>query len=216
MANITGAIKALAVIVQLSGFASVWGWVFDITFLKSVLPSFVTMKLSTAISFILSGLILYFLPNLIRGKGPWPWVVMPVAVLIILLIMTTLLASSLFGISTGLEQLIIPEEEGAIKTVKPGVPSIITMADFILIAVTGLSAFFLTGRLPKVLGTAGIILIITGAVAEAGYIFGIESLYYEIKGVSTAMAVHTAFLFIILGAGFLLAHGLALRSKNED
>lgn len=203
------AVKAIAVVVQLGGLAGFFGWVYDVDLLKSVSPSFVTMKLSTAVSFALSGLILYFLPSLIKGKSQLPWVVVPGAALIILLLMTTLLASAFFGIRTGVEDLIIPEK-AAIRTVTPGRPSIITMADFMLVAFTGLLALFPTGWLPKMLKASGAALIITGAVAEAGYISGIRYLYYQIEGISTAMAVHTAFLFILLGTGFLLSHRLAL------
>lgn len=210
MANTLWIIKTLAVIVMLGGAVGVYGWVFGIDFLKSISPSFVTMKLSTALSFILSGLILYLLPGLIRNKSPWPWVIMPGAVLIILLLMTTLLASSIFGISTGLESLIIPEEKTAIRTLVPGIPSLMTMADFILIAFAGLAALFLTAWLPRMLKAAGMILAVTGLVAEVGYVTGVQYLYYQVNGVSTAMAIHTAFLFIILGAGFLLSERLAL------
>jgi hypothetical protein len=47
--------KIFAGIIFLAGIIVVIGWLLDIEVLKSILPYWVTMKFTTAISFILSG-----------------------------------------------------------------------------------------------------------------------------------------------------------------
>ncbi|MEK6929988.1 MAG: hypothetical protein AABZ42_04895, partial [Thermoproteota archaeon] len=44
------------------------GWIFDISFLKSIIPDAVTMKFSTSISFIFSGITIYFISKYNEGK----------------------------------------------------------------------------------------------------------------------------------------------------
>jgi len=50
--------KYPSLIVMIIGGLGLCGWVFDIQNLKSVLPGLATMKVNTAISFILSGIAL--------------------------------------------------------------------------------------------------------------------------------------------------------------
>ncbi|MBS3176658.1 hypothetical protein J4457_05480 [Candidatus Woesearchaeota archaeon] len=51
--------KILAFIVMLGGVIVVIGWILGVPLIKSIMPQWVAMKFSTAISFFLSGLILY-------------------------------------------------------------------------------------------------------------------------------------------------------------
>ena len=55
--------RALAVAVSITGSVVMVGWILDIDALKSILPTWVTMKFSTALSFTLSGITLYFMSH---------------------------------------------------------------------------------------------------------------------------------------------------------
>ena len=200
----TSIAKILSFIVIGVGCMVSMGWFLDIPLLKSILPHWVTMKFSTAAAFIASGAVLYYVVESQRGKKAVAQMVLPVAALLILLLMATLLMSVLLGIRTGIEDLFVKEEAGAVKTTTPGRPSVGTMVDFILIGVTGLLAVFNPEGMKKALRWIGLVVAIVGGLAILGYIINAPVLYYTIAGFSTAMAMHTAILFTLIGIGFWL------------
>ena len=208
-----GLVKILGGIVIATGLAVVVGWVFDIGALKSILPAWVTMKFSTAICFIASGLILYFGAQAQRGNKEIAQLVLPISSLVIFLFMASLLASVFLGIRTGIEDLFVQETVGAVKTTTPGRPSVGTMVDFILIGVTGILVAFRISGLRQWLLRLGVIVGTIGAVGVTGYILDQPLLYYTIPGFSTAMACHTAILFTLVGIGLFLV-GSVLGSET--
>src|SRR3990170_4024530 len=197
-------VRIIAVAVAVSGLAEIFAWVFDIQALKSVLPSMVTMKFSTAVSFFLSGITLFFIAESAHGRASIAQAVIPVTTLLVMLVMATLLASSLFGLKTGIEDLFVEEEAAAVKTTVPGRPSLVTMADFIALAAAGIGSLFRYGWQKGHLYFSGAFITATGALALVGYILGIEYLFFSWPGVSTGMALITAFLFELLGAGLIM------------
>jgi len=180
------------------------GWFFNIPILTSILPFWVTMKFTTALSFLLSGLILYFVIQYRQGKTEIANIALPISALIILLLMTTLLVSIFVGVRTGIEDLFVQEVEGAVKTTTPGRPSAGTMVAFILISSLALLTLFNLSNIKKWIFWLGIIIGLIGGVGVLGYVIGIPLLYYTVKGGSTAMAFHTAILFTLLGIGLFL------------
>ena len=101
--------RILAIIVIAGGILVTIGWVFNIDVLKSVSPAWVTMKFSTAISFICSGVTLYFISRVSEGKSGIAQIAMPTTGLIIFLFVTTVLISYLTGFQQGIEELFIKE-----------------------------------------------------------------------------------------------------------
>ena len=195
--------KALALIVIIAGIMVITGWIFDIGVLKSISPAWVTMKLSTAIAFLLSGITLYFIVKAIEGEFDKAQVALSITSLIIILLMGTLFFSALLKIHTGVDDLFIKEHSGAVKTAAPGRPSLPTMLNFLLIASAGILTILNPGNLQSKLRLIGLTVGIIGAVAVAGYIFDAPLLYYFIEGINSAMACHTAILFALLGMGLL-------------
>lgn len=206
--------KIAGMIVIVVGIIVTVGWILDIGALKSLLPQWVTMKFTTALSFIFSGLTLYFAARFYEGRREGlPEIVLPLSALIVFLLMATNLGSALLGINTGIDSIFVKEAAGAVKSVAPGRPSIPTMADFVLIALAGaVTMMELVGTEAYLRWLGGTIAVI-GAVAVLGYILGVPQLYYYFPGVNTAMAAHTAILFIICGAGFVL---LGLSEKRQS
>lgn len=199
--------EVLGSIVFLSGLAVMIGWILDIDILKSILPIWVTMKFSTALCFFLSGITLYFIASSQEKGLGIAQVVLPITILGILLFMATLLISVFIGIRTGVEDLFVREVEGAVKTTIPGRPSIGTMINFILMATAGILTILNITRLKVKLLTIGRIVTVIGGAAIIGYIFNVPVFYYAIEGFSTAMALHTAILFVLLGIGFISLKG---------
>lgn len=202
------AAKTIAVIVSSAGLAGMLGWYLGVQPLKSVLPSMVTMKFTTAMSFFLSGITLFFIAESMAGRASVAQVVLPAVTLLIMLTMATLLASSIVGLKTGIEDLFVEEEPFAVKTTVPGRPSIVTMADFMTLGAAGVAALFRRAG-AWILLPCGAFIAITGATALLGYLLGFEGLYFSWPGISTGMALLTAILFVLAGSALVMLSGAA-------
>ena len=207
--------NTLGIAVSIIGASVMVGWVTDITLLKSILPIWVTMKFSTALSFFLSGITLICInTSTLKGKV-YTQIVLPITTLTILLLMTTLLASVFLGMRTGIEDLFVSETEGAIKSTTPGRPSVGTMINFILIGVAGILTMLNIQTLRAALFFIGTVVGFLGAVAIVGYLIKVPPFYYAIEGFSSAMAFHTAILFVMMGAGLVSTSSAITDTKKS-
>ena len=195
-------VRLFAFIIGVVAILVMLGWVFDVGLLKSLNPSWVTMKLHTSVAFLLTALILYYIGEDLAGRSQVAVIVLPLASFVMALIMWSLLFSVLFDSRSGLEQWLVIED--IVKTAMPGRPSVPNMLNFILISLGGLMTIFHPAHLKTILSWLGGIIAVTGAVACIGYLLDAPLLYYYIAGVNTAMAAHTAILFVLIGAGLLL------------
>lgn len=195
--------KILAAIVTVTGCLVMLGWFANITILTSILPQWVTMKFSTALCFALSGVTLFLVATALEGKTEIAKVFIPIGVSGILLLMASLLASTLLNIRTGIEDLFIEEISGSVKTTTPGRPSVGTMVEFILVAVGGILTMVNATKFRPILPVLGWIVGLIGVLALIGYVTNMDILYYTWEGTSTAMAIHTAILFVCLGMGLI-------------
>jgi hypothetical protein len=128
---------------------------------------------------------------------------------LILLIMASLVTSVFIGIKTGFEDLFVRESAGAVMTTVPGRPAISTMIAFVAVAVIGLARCSARRDTYVIAHVLGSLIAAAGLVAIVGYIVGIPALYYHLGTISSAMALHTAMLFVLLGAGFVSIRGVA-------
>ncbi|MCB4791523.1 MAG: hypothetical protein LHV68_06505 [Elusimicrobia bacterium] len=195
--------KLISIITAGAGIAVMLGWVFDISALKSISPAWISMKFSTAFTFFLSGVILYFIAKAEEGELDNSYIVISIASLLVILIMGTMFFSTLLGVHTGEEDLFIKDTGNLVKSVVPGRPSVPTMACFIFIAAAGIITTFKPEKLKAILNTIGVIIGSIGLIAIAGYAINQPFFYYYISGVNSAIAVHTAIIFVLLGIGFL-------------
>ncbi|HCE47005.1 MAG TPA: hypothetical protein DET40_25945 [Lentisphaeria bacterium] len=196
-------VKLISLVVGLAGVMVMIGWIFDIEILKSLSPSWISMKFDTALSFFLSGLTLYFIARAQEGEFDRAQVVISITSLVIILLMGILFFSTVFGVMTGAEHLFVREEAGGVKTVIPGLPSIPTMFSFILMAMAGVLTILRIRRLHVSLMIIGLILAAVGISAITGYVIDFPALYYYIATVNSAMAFHTAVLLALLGIGLI-------------
>ncbi|TAK22854.1 MAG: HAMP domain-containing histidine kinase [Nitrosarchaeum sp.] len=190
------------------------GWILDIPSLKSIIPNEVTMKFSTSISFIFSGVTIYFISRYNEGKTGIAQIVVPISGFIVFLFMATLLTAYIFGITSGIEQLFVRENPDAVKTSHAGMPSFPTIVNFILIIVAGLFAFS-ESRL-KWVTPIGYVISTIGIIAIVGYVVNQPALYYYIDNVNTAMAIHTSILFVILGIALILSRNNITVQHSES
>ena len=195
--------KGLSLVVIIAGISVIIGWFFDIGILKSISPAWVSMKFDTAIAFVLSGITLYFIVRAVEGEFDKAPVVLSITSLIIILLMGTLFFSAVLGINTGAEELFVKDKTTNVKTVVAGQPSVPTMFNFILIASAGILTTLNPVNLRSKLKIIGVIVGLIGTLAVVGYIVNVPYLYYFIEGVNSAIALHTAVLFIVLGIGFI-------------
>ena len=193
-------IKILSIVVIGVAVAVTIGWIYDIDILKQISPTWVTMKLSTALSFLSSGFILYLMNDLRKRNSELARLLLPSPTIFVLFFMGILLVSSLIDVRTGIEDLFVREDE-AVKSVTPGRPSLGTMVSFMLIVVASLASLRNHVTLDKQLSIIGLTIAVTGGLAIVGYIVDLPTLYYAVEGWSTAMALHTAIMFVLLGTG---------------
>jgi len=195
--------KALALFVAAAGIIVMAGWIFNNVALMSISSAWVSMKFSTAVAFVLSGITLYFLARAREGAFETAQVVLSITSLILAILMGLLFVSSIVGIQTGVEDMFVKETD-TVRTVLPGRPSVPTMINFMLIALAAVLAMLNPANLLRKLKITGYTVGAIGALAVVGYIFNAPFLYYYIEGLNSAMALHTALLFILLGTGLVV------------
>jgi hypothetical protein len=180
------------------------GWFLGIEALKSILPVWVSMKFSTALSFFLSGIALYFAARHQKGDRELAVIIIPIACMMILLLMTSLLASTVLGVNVGVEDMFVRDSMEPVGSVVPGRPSVATMINFVIIAMAGILTVMNTRRPGRALAIFGLSVAVIGAMAVLGYIVNKPLLYFSVTGRSSAMALHTAILFVMWGIGAVL------------
>ena len=189
------------------GLVVLIAWIYDIPQLKSIIPDAPSMKFSTAVAFICSGVAIYFVLELLTSKHRIPsaasQVILPAAILIIILFMSTHIASAVLSRPSGIDNLFVKEAQDTPFTASPGRPSGVTMTNFLLIAVATTFAITQHSSMKKILSIMGIVIGLSAAIALIGHAVGVPILYYALEGVTTGMAIHTAVLFLVVGLTFV-------------
>lgn len=191
ISKIAGAITVFAGVIVL------FGWIMDITALKSVFSGLVSMKANTALAFLLSGLSLWLLHGDIARL--WSLRIARLCAFLTLLIGLLTLIEYLFDWDIGIDQLLFrdsvsgPSPAGRMASATAVNFLILGLALLIIKTRRGfVAAQFLT------LSTAFI-----SMVALIAYIYDVKSLY----AVSpySSMALHAAITFIVLSFGLLFS-----------
>ena len=122
--------RVLGFLVILLGLIVLTGWALNIEVLKSVLPGFVTMKVNTAICFVLCGVSL-LLGYLSRPRA-WKKTCSTALAIIVFVIGSVTLVEYLTGMSLGVDQWLFPESAQAPGTSSPGRMAPNTAFNFLL------------------------------------------------------------------------------------
>lgn len=157
------------------------GWLWNINFLRSVIPGMTDMSIDAAMCFILTGLAL-----LLLSRGEQVTMVRGLAALI-----------TLTGLLTALQYTVMYLQSGdaVIRFDLPGRMSAASAFNFLFI---GLALLTLT--LPGWRDQSQYLIIAVvfiAGIALLGYLYGISELYRLV--LYTPMALHTAILFIVAG-----------------
>jgi len=196
--------RILASIVIVIGLVVILGWLMDIDSLKSIVPSWVTMKFSTAVSFLMSGIVVMLMNEYRNNNSEFSRIFLFAPLIIIMFFMVTLLVTTILGTTSGVSSLFVKEDLGTVSTVKAGTPSIGTMINFILIIGSGFISLLVNKKITKYAMISGGIIIILGISALLGYSISEPTLYFHVPGISGAMAIHTAIAFCLVGIGLVL------------
>jgi signal transduction histidine kinase len=195
--------RIIAILTISVGVLVVCGWLFDIDELKSVLPNTVTMKFNAAILFIVAGVSLYFVTRIREGDLTKSHTVLLITIMIVFTFMASTVLSIFINVDTGINTVFI-EEKSAILTVTPGQPSLGTIACFIIQIPIWISALYSSRLFTRLSPVLGLSILVLGSVGIVGYVVGQPVLYYSVEDTSTAMALATAVLFVLLGCAFIL------------
>ena len=184
-------LTAVSLFIIILAISVIAGWLFDVAILKSIAPGFVTMKINTAICFLLSGVIFMRLT-----MGKWSNVCRFMAFFILVFGVVTF-SQNIFNYNLGIDQLLITDYEAIKKGLPfPGRPSptaafCFSLYGFALLGIT--SQNFLL----KKLGQYSLHLItLLSFIALLGYLFSVAA-FYKLAFLSN-IAVHTALAFFIL------------------
>ena len=200
-------VRIISAVVIIIGLVVIAGWLLDVDTLKSIVPDWVTMKFSTAISFLMSGIVVMLLNEFRNNNSEFSRIFLFAPLIIISFFMATLLVTTIIGTTSGVSNLFVQEDPGAIGTVKAGTPSVGTMINFILIIAVGFTALLIAqskSKFKKYAIISGGIVLVLGITALLGYAIEEPALYYQVAGISGAMAIHTAIAFCLIGIGIML------------
>jgi hypothetical protein len=186
----------LTAFIGLCSTVVIYGWINNIDVVKSVIPGSVTMKITTAVCFGLTAIMLGGILVSRECKCVMAKVAVTTSAMWILFLMLGFLNSSLFNAPAQLEQLFIIEKQNAVMSYLPGYPSLMTAFNFVLLGVAGVVVVFNTIHMAGRLRWISWFVMASSLVAFLGHVFNQPWMYYYFEGKSTAMAIHTSFLFI--------------------
>lgn len=180
-------LTSVGVLVIAIGLIVIVGWVFNINILTTIIPGSVSMKLNTAIGFLLSGILFI---NLVKGK--WGKGCQFLSFLLLLFGVATF-SQNLFNYNLGIDQILIVDHE---KTSYPGRPSPITAFCFSLYALALLGIGSRVSYLKKIAQYGLHVITLISFLALLGYLFAVP-VFYRLSFL-TNVAINTAFAFFIL------------------
>lgn len=195
----------IAYIMMIVGFLAIMGWIFNISYLRSINPAWAPMKFVTGACFIISGLIFLTINKIFHGEYEVTRIVLSAGSLALILLTSFFLASNIFKIPVGIERLFIGE------ITKPGKnfslqPCSASMLNFFIIAVVGI--IFLNN--PKVSRLVflipGILIGLVGLSSIIGHTINISVLSFDIPGISVGMSAISGPLFVLTGIGFYMLY----------
>jgi hypothetical protein len=197
--------EALGILISLSGALVMAGWLLDIEAIKSIRPGWESMKFPTALSFFFYGIALSFIARFRKKESALAVIVIPILSTVILLLMASLLASTLIGAHISASEMFIRYPAENSGSAPPGIPSVATMMNFILLAFAGFLTTMDIRRLNRAPAVLVAIAAAVGLLAVLGYVTDRPSLYFAVSGKSSPMALHAAILFVLCGTGAVLA-----------
>ncbi|MGZ3808085.1 MAG: GAF domain-containing protein, partial [Bacteriovorax sp.] len=195
------AVRLCAGVTFVIGSIVIIGWAFSIPALKSVLPTFITMKANTALSFILCSMAAILTESetaTVRRR-----IMARLCVVIVMAISFLTLLEYLFQYNFMIDELLFSDPAGG-KKFPPGRLAPITAINFILFG----AAIFLSTNLKKnYYQSAQIAIFLVFIISFQGFVGYFLGITYTF-GIAfySQMAVHTTVAFVFLCLAYLFAH----------
>lgn len=192
--------KILAISVSSLGVMVFMGWLFDISILKSVVPGVVSMKVNTALYFILSGFTLWILNEEKQNSLKKMCSIVFPSIMILIGLLT--LGEYLFEINFGIDEFLFKEETRATATSDPGRMSPITAFCFIL---SGISLMLLyKNKAFQMFQLLSLAVFALALLTLIGYGYAVNDFQGGMASF-TKMAIHTSVAFVFLSVGMLFS-----------
>jgi signal transduction histidine kinase len=198
--------RILRIIVILSGVSTcligilvLCGWILGIEFLKSLNPSYVSMKANTSVCFILFGSSLLFHELLPVGK--FVKIVSRLFILVIIAISLLSLSEYLFRWNSGIDELLFKETQLTTSHVFPGRLAFSTCFNFLLLA---FALIFIDSKIKILIYISQVLPLAAGLLSlmpVLGYLYRVNELIA--LGFYSNIALHTAITFLLLSIGVM-------------
>ncbi|MBI1176340.1 PAS domain S-box protein [bacterium] len=193
---------------------AIFGWIFHIGALISVLPGLATMKFNTALGFLLSGTTLWLLlePATSRRRTIIGY---SLATVVFLLALSTALEYRL-GWNARIDELFVRDAFTDPTKSPPGRMSFATAQCFVFLSLA-LITLRLEWRRLRPAEFLALLTSLAGLVGTLGYLYNVHTLYRFLP--YSTMALHTSVLFVMLGFGVLCVrpgHGLMATITSEN
>lgn len=201
-------LSGLVILVSLMVLA---GWLFDVAILKSLHPSFVSMKANTAISFLLLATACSFMlrqkeeSETNRSNVNTRNIIPLTFAILVMAISTLTIIQYLFDLNFGLDELFFSDAPHALATFAPGRMALHTAIGLFILSIVTLLYTRKNGSFTLTAQLLSLFVLLLSIMPIFGYLYQVENLI----GYSnyTQMALHTGALFFSLSLSLLLMHG---------
>jgi PAS domain S-box-containing protein len=197
---------ACASIAVLGSLVVMVGWWLHIVILTSIVPGLVTMKPNTSACFILAGIALWLLrapvvnPTALNVAEKWA---ARFFAAVIIIVGAITYGERIFGWNAGIDELLFHQTLLATQVPRPGLMAAATAMAFVLLGITLLLLDRETPGRHRPAQWLALAVVLVGFISSLGYLYGVK-LLFGVAGYS-AVAIHTAVVFMLLGLGILSA-----------
>lgn len=171
-------------------------------FVRSAIPGLVTMKVNTAVCFILAGLSLWLI-QISRNTGTNRLIALCCISLIAVIAGLTFF-EYISGIDIGIDQLLIHVNISSDFTVNPARMALSTVISFFLACYAMFLIISKEGRGHYLYQVPAIFGMLIASVVLLGYLYNVPLLYHFPRG-NPVMAFHTSIVFFIMFPGVIFA-----------
>ncbi|MFV8376600.1 PAS domain-containing protein [Flavobacterium sp. LB1P71] len=192
--------KILAIAISSIGIIVLIGWLLNIPVVKSLVPGVVSMKVNTALCFILSGFTLCILNDEKQNFFKRMCSIVFPSIMILVGLLTFI--EYLFEINFGIDEFLFKEEATATATSHPGRMAPITAICFVL---SGISLLLLYKKKAfQMFQLLSLSVFALTLLTLIGYAYAVNDFQGGIASY-TKMAIHTSVAFIFLSVGMLFS-----------
>jgi len=189
------------VVVLITAFA-VLGWVIHNPTLASLVPGGVTMKANTALGLLMSGISLWCLAPVQRGRVA-TWIGWALAFMVAAIGLLTLLEYS--GSAISIDELFVRATTDAGQTATPGRMAVSTAFCLTMMGAALLTLDIAATRFGRISDLCAVIGLIIPLTTVLGYTYSV--IPFVGVGQGMQMALHTAVCFVLLDVGIFIVRG---------